>query len=113
MTSSAKEARVAELLQDLDGKSETTQRPIIDEIVRMGQIAVKPLSKALSSGASFQVRMASATALGELNDEKSVEPLVAALGDSSLNVQRAAVNALSLVGEAAVPPLLLSLDAPE
>ena len=113
MTASAKEARVAELLQDLDGKSETTQRPIIDEIVRVGHIAIKPLSKALSSGASFQVRMASATALGELSDEKCVDPLVAALGDSSLNVQRAAVNALSLLGEPAVPPLLLSLDSPE
>jgi HEAT repeat protein len=63
---SAKETRVMELLQELDGKSETTQRPVIDEIVAMGAIAIKPLSKALNSGASFQVRMASATALGEL-----------------------------------------------
>jgi HEAT repeat protein len=85
---SAKESRVSELLAELDGKSETTQRPVIDEIVGMGPVAIRPLAKALGSGASFQVRMASATALGELGDEKCVAPLVLALADSSLNVQR-------------------------
>jgi len=112
-TVTAKEARVQELLLELDGKSETTQRPVIDEIVRLDKIAIKPLSNALSSGASFQVRMASATALGELGDEKCVKPLVAALGDSSLNVQRAAVNALALLGDFAVEPVRVSLDSPE
>ena len=71
-TPTSKEARVAELLEELDGKSETTQRPVIDEIVALGQIAIKPLSKALGSGASFQVRMASATGLGELGSDKCV-----------------------------------------
>jgi HEAT repeat protein len=110
---SAKEQRVTELLQELDGKSETTQRPVIDEIVGMGPLSIKPLAKALNSGASFQVRMASATALGELRHEKCVSPLVQALADSSLNVQRAAVHALSLLGEPAVEPLLESLNSPE
>ncbi|RYG66500.1 HEAT repeat domain-containing protein, partial [bacterium] len=109
----AKEAHVSELLAELDGKSETTQRPVIDEIVAMGGVAIKPLAKALGSGASFQVRMASATALGELRDEKCVAPLVAALADSSLNVQRAAVHALSLLGDPAVAPLLESINSPE
>ena len=31
-----KESRLQELLVELEGKSETTQRPIIDEIVLMG-----------------------------------------------------------------------------
>ena len=106
-----KEARINELLQELDGKSETTQRPVIDEIVALGSAAIKPLSKALGSGASFQVRMASATGLGELNSEKCVVPLVAALGDSSLNVQRAAVTALTNLGEPSVAPLVESLDS--
>jgi len=109
----AKEQKVSELLQELDGKSETTQRPVIDEIVSMGSVAIKPLAKALNSGASFQVRMASATALGELRHEKCVSPLVQALADSSLNVQRAAVHALSLLGEPAVEPLLESLNSLE
>lgn len=112
-TPTAKEARIQELLLELDGKSETTQRPVIDEIVRLGKIAIKPLSEALSSGASFQVRMASATALGELGDEKCVKPLVAALGDSSLNVQRSAVNALAMLGDYAVAPVRVSLDSSE
>jgi hypothetical protein len=63
--------------------------------------------KALNSGATFQVRMASATALGELGDERCVEPLVQALADTSLNVQRAAAHALSLLGNPAVDPLLV------
>ncbi|MBW3635684.1 MAG: HEAT repeat domain-containing protein [Armatimonadetes bacterium] len=110
---SAKEARVTELLTELDGKSETTQRPVIDEIVAMGPVAIKPLARALGSGASFQVRMASATGLGELGDPSCVAPLVMALADSSLNVQRAAVHALSLLGEPAVAPLLESINSPE
>ncbi|MBV9470960.1 MAG: HEAT repeat domain-containing protein, partial [Abitibacteriaceae bacterium] len=100
-TITAKEMRVQELLSELEGKSETTQRPIIDEIVKLGQPAIKPLARALNSGATFQVRMASATALGEIGNERCVQPLVQALADSSLNVQRAAVNALSLLGEPA------------
>jgi HEAT repeat protein len=109
----AKEARVKELLAELEGKSETTQRPIIDEIVHIGPPAIKPLAQALNSGATFQVRMASATALGELGHEKCVAPLVQALADSSLNVQRAAVHALAMLGEPAVEPLLVSLDSPD
>src|SRR5690606_14629332 len=61
-----KEERVRLLLSELEGKSETTQRPAIDEIVGLGPSAVKPLADALNSGSTFQVRMASATALGEL-----------------------------------------------
>lgn len=61
---SAKEMRLQEYLVELEGKSETTQRPIIDEIVLMGPSVIKTLSKALTSGSTFQVRMASATALG-------------------------------------------------
>src|SRR5471030_2950919 len=108
-----KEKKVQDLLSELEGKSETTQRPIIDEIVAMGPVAIKPLARALNSGATFQVRMASATALGELKHENCVAPLVQALADSSLNVQRAAVNALSLLGEPAVEPLLESLNSPD
>ena len=108
-----KEARLQELLVELEGKSETTQRPIIDEIVLMGAPVIKTLSRALNSGATFQVRMASATALGELGDEKCVMPLVQALADSSLNVQRAAAHSLSLLGEPAIDPLLESLQSPE
>ena len=89
-----KESHVQDLLADLEGKSETTQRPIIDEIVALGPNAIRPLSRALNSGSTFQVRMASATALGELRHDKCVQPLVQALADSSLNVQRA-----GLIGE--------------
>jgi hypothetical protein len=42
----AKELRVQELLTELEGKSETTQRPVIDEIVQMGPTAINPLARA-------------------------------------------------------------------
>jgi HEAT repeat protein len=111
--SPAQEQHLQDLLSELEGKSETAQRPIIDEILLLGPATIKTLSKALNSGATFQVRMASATALGELGDERCVEPLVQALADTSLNVQRAAAHALSLLGQPAVDPLLESLDSPD
>jgi hypothetical protein len=111
--SPAQEQHLQDLLSELEGKSETAQRPIIDEILLLGPATIKTLSKALNSGATFQVRMASATALGELGDERCVAPLVQALADTSLNVQRAAAHALSLLGQPAVEPLLVSLDSPD
>ncbi|PJB64958.1 MAG: hypothetical protein CO095_14465, partial [Armatimonadetes bacterium CG_4_9_14_3_um_filter_58_7] len=56
--------KVKTLLRQLDGKSESSQRPIIDQLVAIGPKAVDSLSDLVENGETFQIRMASATALG-------------------------------------------------
>ncbi len=110
---SPKEKRIAELIRELEGKSETAQREIIDQLVKMGASAIKPLASALQNGATYQVRMAAAVALGEIRNDRCVKPLVAGLADTSLNVQRMAAQGLVQIGSAAVDALMKSLDSPD
>jgi len=77
---------------------------------------VKGLIKALEYKKSSDkwehrnVREAAAKALGELKDARAVEPLIAALKDSSSNVRKAA-DALGVMGAArSTAPLLATLN---
>jgi HEAT repeat protein len=82
----------------------------LSAIRALGQIWKLPdLVKLVSS--TSQERTEAATALGELKDERAVEPLLALLVGTSAGVRIAAVAALGQLGaEQAVEPLLALLD---
>jgi HEAT repeat protein len=90
------ELRAAYLLAKLDWEG----------LVGMGERAVEPLTKALSSEHS-SIRGAAASALGWIGDEWPVEPLIKALGDGNSS----AAEALGKIGDArAVEPLIKALE---
>jgi len=75
---------------------------------------VKGLIKALTYRGDLSVRRDAAHALGELGDERAVEPLLARLKDSVWMVRAAAAWALGELGDArAVEPLIVALQDPE
>jgi len=55
---------------------------------------------------SWEVRAEAARALGRIDDEASVEPLLAVLEDSSYTVSTSAEHALANLGDLALPGLL-------
>ena len=57
----------------------------------------------------WAVRREAVITLGEMGDERCVEPLVRALHDGDWQVREAALEALSLVGSPAVEPLIKQL----
>jgi HEAT repeat protein len=72
---------------------------------------VKGLIKALEYQKDSNIRAAAARALGELEDPRAVEPLIAALKDAEWRVRLAAAESLGKIGDArAVKPLIAALQ---
>ena len=81
------------------------------ECVKIGTDAVEPLTAALGDPNTW-VREAAIKALGEIADQRAVEPLAGLLSDQSedLRVREAAAEALGVIGDpVAVEPLLAVL----
>lgn len=57
----------------------------------------------------WAIRREAAVTLGEMGDERCVEPLVRALRDGDWQVREAAVEALGMIGSPAVDPLIRQL----
>jgi len=110
MATASRKASVAELVDRLKSKNEAVQEETVQELIAAGERAVPELLKAMSARA-YQVRSCSARALGEIGDARAVEPLVQALGDTSVNVQRSASEALAKLGSCATEALMLCLDS--
>ena len=70
-----------------------------------GPRATAAFQQALSD-ASWEVRAEAARALGRIDDESSVEPLLGALEDASYTVMTSAENALANLGRLALPRLV-------
>jgi HEAT repeat protein len=76
--------------------------------------AVEPLINTLESGGEdFLVRGSAAEALGKLRDLRAVDPLIKALGNEDRYIQTWAANALTGIGEAAIPKLVAKLGEPK
>ncbi len=56
------------------------------------------------------VRWAAARALGEIGDERSIEPLIRSFGDEDEDVCEAAYDALAEIGKPAIEPLISALE---
>ena len=89
---------------------ERDRREVAKALVKVGKPAVEPLIGALSDNSS-RVRMEAAWALGEMGDERTVEPLLSALKYSDdWGLRRMAGMALGKIGdERAVEPLVTAL----
>jgi HEAT repeat protein len=81
-----------------------------ETLIKMGAKAFGPLADALINSNSSKIRTLSASILGRIDDPRTIEPLIAALGDYDEKVRRAAVIALSGKGENAYQPLLTAMQ---
>jgi hypothetical protein len=76
--------------------------------------AIEPLiavfGERVFRGRDSCVRIAAAWALGEIGDERAVEPLISALGDKISDVREAAASALGKIGDKAIPALVFHLQ---
>ena len=92
-----------------EGKAEVLiERQDWDGLLEMGEEAVPALEDALMDP-DPQVRAKAAWCLGVIGSERSVEPLVKALGDPSRDVRLGAAGALKKMGSSAVEPLIRAL----
>lgn len=79
-------------------------------LVKMGNVSVDPLIKALTNE-NYNVRCAAAEALGDIKDSRAVNPLHKSLKDSEELVRTFVVEALGkLKDERAIKPLIESLN---
>jgi HEAT repeat protein len=85
-------------------KCQTARR----KLVKMGNDAVEPLVKALSSKRHW-VRWEAAKALGQIGDKAATEALVNALEDNEFDVRWLAAEALINIGRGSIKPLLVAL----
>lgn len=84
-----------------------------DDLVVLGQVAVPVLIEILQSENTWQAVRA-AEALGKIRDPQAVEPLMLALEDSRVELQRAAAQALGNIKDPrAVQVLMASLEKEE
>lgn len=81
--------------------------PDVDQLLAKKNI--RGLLKALGYQKTQQVRAAAARALGELQNQSSVEPLIAALKDSEIDVQIAAIQALGMLKDQRATQALIAL----
>jgi hypothetical protein len=82
-------------------------------LVRVGTVAVEPLTDLLRDSYAYARRVA-AGALGEIGDARAVEPLIGLLRDRAADVRRMAALALGKIGDArAVEPLIGLLRDPD
>lgn len=80
-----------------------------ESLVARGKPAVPSLSRALRTSSLNQVRWEAATALGEIDDVRSIPSLVKALKDNEFDVVWLAAEALSKFKKRAWPALLRAL----
>ena len=73
---------------------------------------MEPLIKALDDE-NFDVRWFVTETLGKIGDSRAVEPLIKALGDEVDDIRTSAANALLMIGEPAVEPLIKDLGEDE
>lgn len=85
------------------------QQPNVKELQKQGD--VEGLIEALSYEKDHNVRQSAAWSLGEVGDERAVEPLIEALNDRK-RVREVAARALGEIGDArAVKPLIKVLQS--
>ena len=91
-------AEVDKWLAALEGESEDAAFAAAIELARLGDMrAVDPLMRQLAENKDFYVRLAAATALGQMRATRSVDALIDALGEKDALVRTAAAEALRVI----------------
>jgi HEAT repeat protein len=100
---------VSELIENLRGETDRPIRKAAGEaLVRKGKSAVYPLIGALNDD-DWRVREGCVRALGQIGDDRAVPHLIGLFKDKKTRVQLWATDALILIGENAVEPLMAAL----
>ncbi len=95
---------VDKLIQALYHKRISVRNDAEDALIRIGSPAVESLLLNLNEKDADVGRIAKI--LGDIKDERAIEPLTLLLNDNDENKARAAANALANFGEAGVIPLI-------
>lgn len=100
------------LIQKLDDKQQNEQKQAAIELLHYGQVAVKPLIKALKS-ANPKVRFYAVQLLGRIGDTKATEAMMRVFNDNQEYVASQAAEALAYnknIEKQALPQLLKLLQ---
>ena len=101
------------LVKDLSSKDGMTRNKARIALVEIGEPSVEPLIKVLTDK-SQTVRWASAKALSQIMDPRSIDALVNALQDRLFDVRWLAAEGLIAIGSKSVKPLLQAImDNPD
>jgi|ERR1700722_397187 HEAT repeat protein len=100
-------SRVSRLIGQMHDRDDSKRWSAVQELVKIGTPAVEPLIAALKDP-RWYVRESAVDALGEINDPRVIEPLIAVLNDMP-SVQSAAKAALIKIGVPAVEQLISAL----
>lgn len=108
------ESSVVEPLIEILSTTKKSRMPIINQLVMSGdERAVLPLITLLKDKLDRN-RVAAAHALGAIGDLRAVEPLITAIKEDRMSsVHLAAADALIKIGQPAVIPLEMVMDAPD
>ena len=101
-TDEATQKRITELIAQLGSISNYVRSSAFKALVKIGQPAVQPLSKALGDE-NVRVRSSAASALGEIGDPQAVQPLKNLLEDEFICIREAAANALEQINRKVAP----------
>ena len=108
------EKTIADLIEDLDDDDEFVREEAFAFLELKAKEAFHHLVEALSSKRSNKnAKQYIAKLLGVINDERTIDILIATLKDNNKFVRREASTALSRKGEKAVEPLIATLDDDE
>ncbi|MDD5135742.1 MAG: HEAT repeat domain-containing protein, partial [Candidatus Omnitrophica bacterium] len=102
--------KIEELIKKLSDRDENVRKSAVDELVKIGKPAVKPLIGQVSSWIlNAEARSSAAEALGAIGDLEAIEPLITALHSWLFDVRKASMKALVKIGPPATPSLLKAL----
>jgi HEAT repeat protein len=99
---------INELIQKLGDKNTKSRLVAANELARLGEEALEPVT-GLMSHPDFTYRRIAAYILGKIGNNASVEILVEALGDENSDVRKSAAQALNRIGKPAIPLLVRAL----
>ena len=99
---------VEPLIQILGGADYSLRLEAARALEKVGKQAVEPLIQILKHE-NRDVRVRAIEILGNIRDEKAIEPLIRALDDGDILVERGASEALEKMGKTVVEPLIRTL----
>jgi HEAT repeat protein len=98
-----------QLVQRLSDRNTKARLEAANDLARLGDAAIEPVTKILKENDDFTIRRLAAFILGKIGKVESVEDLVEALGDDNPDVRKSAAQALNRIGEPAIPLLIRAL----
>jgi HEAT repeat protein len=97
---------IDELINDLAKNDEFIQEESRTLLLEKGVEVVDPLIDALLNNRNKDIKISAAKVLGEIGDEKAIDPLITTLSSPHKLLRREASTSLIKIGKSAVDPLI-------